>query len=327
MNDFPLKNWIPYKLVTSDGQIQCRWLNTYGEPFVEPFFDETIVKIRGLRGRHAAISSVSDTIMVREWAADIEAVEPAAFIFHISRCGSTLVSQLLATSDQHISLSEVPFFDDILRLPYKGSDFSQKAVDELLIAAIKFYGQKRNRQEHHLFIKTDSWHMFFYKRLRQLYPLVPFILLYRSPDEVFTSQRQTAGMHAVPGLIEPEVFGFKPGDIDYERHDVYVANVLERYLLQYLKIIETDNRFLLLNYNEGPMPIIRKMASFINISFSPQALLNMAERSLYDAKKPGERFSEEAPTNIPACLDKAMELYRALEEKRKALYPAENGTP
>jgi hypothetical protein len=44
------------------------------------------------------------------------------------------------------------------------------------------------------------------------------------------------------------------------------------------------------------------------------------ERSLYHSKKPGELFIEEAASNIPACLDKAMELYYTLEEKRKEIF-------
>jgi len=319
MSDFPLYNWVPYKLVKNYGQLQCRWLNTCAQPFTEPFFEETILKCRGIDS-HAAVSSVSDLAMISEWGSGINTVDPTAFIFHISRCGSTLVSQLLATADKNIMLSEVPFFDEILRLPYKDDLFDQSAVPELFTDTLKYYGQKRTGNERHLFIKTDSWHFFFYGQLRSLYPAVPFIIMYRSPDEVFRSHRKQPGMQAVSGLIEPQLFGFETEDIASMSPDVYLANVLESYFAKCLEIVETDDQILLLNYNEGSMRMIEKIAAFTKIIFSKNELINMEERSLYHSKKPGEVFFEKSTNPIPACLDNAMDLYDVLEEKRKAIF-------
>jgi hypothetical protein len=316
LNDSPLKNWIPWKIIKTNGQFQCSWLNTFGTLFTEPFFEETILKCITLDSHYSKLASFSDLIMMDEWANYLDFVEPTAFVFHVSRCGSTLVAQLLAESEQNIVLSEVPFFDDILRLPFKEPVFDQTASSELLTAAIKFYGQKKTGKEEHLFIKTDSWHLFFYKQLRQLYPSIPFILIYRSPDEVFRSHRKQPGMQSVRGLIEPEVFGFTAEDLEIMSPDDYLAGVLESYLRKYLEIAETDNLCLLLNYNEGPIPMLEKIAAFTNTTPSRQELLKMTERSLYHSKKPRERFSEETITHAPACLGKAMELYHRLEEKR-----------
>lgn len=316
MTDFALRNWIPYKLVNLDGQLQCHWLNAREMPFAEPFFDESVVKIKGLNSEHAGISSVSDLALFEEWSNDLDAIEPSAFIFHISRCGSTLVSQLLTESSEHIVLPEVPFFDDLLRLPYQYSDFAAQTTSRLLTAAMKYYGQKRRGMEQHLFVKADSWHLFFYEQLRQLYPNTPFVLMYRNPNEVFSSLKRVPALQSVPGLIEPEVFGFDSDEVPQEQ-DIYIAQVLEKYLQQYHKIIATDNKFLLLNYSEGPMPMIKKIAAFSHITLDAQNIATMEERSRYHSKKPGEAFSEISPAPVPPCLHKAMELYVALEEKRK----------
>jgi hypothetical protein len=312
MHELALKNWIPYKLENKAAQLQCYWLNTFAEPFTEPFFDDTIIKCRRLSDGHPLFESVSDLAMLKEWATGLDSLEPAAFIFHISRCGSTLVSQLLATSNEHIVLSEVPFFDDLLRLPHQGSNFNQDTVSDLLVAAIKFYAQKRTGQEKRLFIKTDSWHIFFYKQLRIIFPEVPFILIYRSPDQVLASHMKMPGMQAVPGLIEPAIFGFKPEEIMYNRPDIYLSNVLEKYLDQYHEIIATDRKCLLLNYNDGPVALIKKIAAFTNTPLSKEALLSMDERSRYHSKRPNEPFSEISPLQKPPFLHKAMELYQAL---------------
>jgi hypothetical protein len=319
MQDTEMKNWVPYKLTTVDGQLLCNWLNTFDNLFTEPFFGETITKCKSTDFRIFAFSSVSDLAMMKKWSLHLDATGPTAFIFHISRCGSTLVSQLLATSDEHIVLSEVPFFDDLLRLPYKNPDFDKIAVNELLEAAIKHYGQKRTGKEKRLFIKADSWHLFFYRQLRQLYPIVPFVFIYRSPDEVFRSHTKLRGMQAVPGLIEPELFGFENENVGSEGMDIYLSKVLESYFNECLEIVEKDERFLLLNYIEGPMQMIEKIAAFVKMELSGQDLSKMKERSLYHSKKPGETFREDPVSHIPSSLEKAMELYRLLEEKRMAI--------
>jgi len=319
MNETPLKNWIPYKIDNYNGYELCFWTNTFGEPFTEPFFDDTLRKYRTLNQQHSKIASVSDPGMLTEWAKDLDAISPAAFIFHISRCGSTLLAQLLATSGQRIVLSEVPFLDAILRLPFKNPEVDEAATNGSLKAALKFYGQPKNENEQQLFIKTDSWHIAFYKQLRQLYPLTPFILMYRTPDEVFRSHGKLKGMQAVPGLIEPAIFGFNAADIVYNDLDNYLARLLENYLTRYIDIAETDNNCLLINYNEGPIPMVKKIAAFIGMHLSENEINVMDERSRYHSKKPNEHFHEEKINSIPACLANAMALYAKLDNIRMRL--------
>lgn len=310
----PLHGWIPYKITVDNGQAECHWINTHNQPYLEPFFMETISKIRGISRVPVRYRTVSDLNMLEEWARDLDCIEPTAFIFHISRCGSTLISQLLGLDNQHISLSEVPVFDDILRLPFKIPEINEAYTDRLLKAAIKFYGQKRTGHEHHLFIKTDSWHIHYYKQLRRLYPATPVILLYRTPNEVFESHTKIRGTQAIPGLIEPGVFGF--GDdraLDLDRH---LANVLASYLKGYLEISSNDDLSLLINYNEGIMPIMDKIVAFVKISLPDTIKQKMKERTNYHSKYPGELFSEKLEMSMPLILQRAFELYRQVEQKR-----------
>jgi hypothetical protein len=316
MEDFPLKNRIPYQLVNQDGEWLCKWLNTSNIPFAEPFFDETILKLKAAIGS-TSFTSVSNLSMMEEWAGNITAIRPSAFIFHTSRCGSTLVSQLLSTSSKHIVLPEVPFFDDLLRLPYRDNDFSKKRISSILSAVANYYAQVRTGHELRLYIKTDSWHMFFHQQLRELYPTVPFVLMYRNPAEIFKSLKKIPGLQSVPGMIEPAVFGFQLKDAIHP--DTYIAMVLEAYLQQYLTMIKQDDNILLVNYNEGPMPVLKKIAVFTNTPLSSQDIEVMTERSLYHSKKPADVFSEKMPVDIPGCLDKAMDLYHQLEEKRSLI--------
>jgi hypothetical protein len=314
--EHPLKSWIPYKLdLKNNDHILCRWLNTFNEPYKEPFFDETITKCKSINTHLTAYSSVGDLAILKHWAGDLNYVNPTAFIFHISRCGSTLVSQLLGMNERNVSLAEVPFFDDILRLPFKKEGIGGLDTRELLAAAIKFYGQKRNGTETNLFIKTDSWHIFYYKQIRELYPQVPFIFLYRRPDEVFNSHQKKRGMQAVPGLIEPELFGFDRIETVNMNQDVYTAKMLERYFEMYLEIKKYDKLSFFLDYKEGIIPIVKETASITKTIISDVELSAIEERSRYHSKYPNEVFSEKKVAIENLDLKRAFELHEKLERK------------
>jgi hypothetical protein len=310
-----LHQYLPYKLQQRDGQMLCHWLNTNNNAFTEPFFYETIGKIKSsLRGQN--VSSVSTLEMLKIWAEDIEAIAPTAFIFHVSRCGSTLLTQLLSTDEQNIVLSEVPFFDNLLRAPYQPSGISKQEAAILLKAAFKFYGQKRAGNETHLYVKLDSWHINFYQELRELFPDVTFIMLYRKPNEVLDSHRKLRGMQAIPTVIEPAIFGFTAEDLTVNNLDAYLAKVLACYFEKFLEITENDPHCILLNYNEGIMTMVDRIASFAGIEFDAGQLASMHERSKFHSKFPDQAFNEDRGQEISPYLEKVMKLYEQVEQMR-----------
>jgi hypothetical protein len=310
-----VSGWVPYQLFFQDNQALCRWLHVGREPFSEPFFDDTISKCKS-KSVHQ-YHSLSNVAVLPGWAGKMEAVAPTAFIFHISRCGSTLLSQLLDINPEHIVLSEVPFFDEVLRAPVQGRWTENVPAPEIFKAAMQLYGQKRTGIESRLFIKTDSWHVCFYKTLRELYPDVPFIFLYRDPGEVIRSQQKKRGMQAVPGVVEAEVFGFDNEPVT--DLDVYMSRVMERYFTLFKEIMQTDHRSLLVNYNEGMMKVAAQTASFAGVHLSEEDREKMELRCRYNAKYPDQVFSEAAiETAPPEYLRTCMKLYNELEAMRNS---------
>jgi hypothetical protein len=104
-----IKNWVPYRLYQEGGNNYCRWLYLGDEKINEPFFDDTIGRRRKLPENSQLTRCVSSLEVLPEWAKQIETVAPTAFIFHISRCGSTLISQLLSLQSSNIVLSKFHF--------------------------------------------------------------------------------------------------------------------------------------------------------------------------------------------------------------------------
>lgn len=312
-----LNNWYPIKIYSEDNELRCRWKYFKGIEFTDPFFDETILKASCLEINSRYYRPVSDLNILTEWASTIHSVEPTVFIFHISRCGSTLMSQTLGLDDKHITLSEVPFIDDLLKLLTIDDWLINVEYQAILKAAIGLYGRSDNANKKRLFIKTDSWHLHYLPLFRLLYSSTLFLLLFRKPDDILRSQQKKRGMHAVPGLISDSILGIQSNKTNIANFDGHMIKVLESYYASLIKIAQNDDLSFLANYNEGIEQIINRLASHINIYIDENYRKLIHERCLYNAKFPDQVFKEE-PSNKEALSDltKAFILYTELENLR-----------
>lgn len=312
-----LSNWIPYKLYREDGEFFCHWLQMGDLQFEEPFFEHTLSRFKIQPWNIHPFKQTGAVSLLPEWSEGMVPVRPAALIFHVSRCGSTLVSQSLCLDPANIVLSEVPFFDELLRLQVQQPGMDAGTVEAWLSAALRFYTQQRNGAEQHVFIKTDCWHIFFYRQLRKLFPGVPFVLLYRTPGEVLQSQQKRRGMQAVPGMIEPALMGIGAEEINYADFDGYFSLVLEKILEAFCRVSEEDPLTVLVNYQEGIDAIMAKIAAVSGYTLTAALQEKISERSRYHAKYPEKEFAgEEKPAALHPALHRAMHWYRLLEEKR-----------
>ncbi|WP_090504455.1 hypothetical protein [Pedobacter terrae] len=319
MNESYLKHWIPYRLIKKEGNYSCQWLYTNGDPFTGPFFNESINKCMSHRYNSSAFKPSSDLSILSAWASGLNSIAPTAFIFHVSRCGSTLISQSLCLNNNHIVLPEVPFIDELLRLS-KIDDWSLPLNrGELIKAVIKIYGQTAEGAGKHLFIKTDSWHIHFMPLLRKLYPDVPFILLYRKPDEIIRSHQKLRGMQAVPGVIPNELLGIENGKIDHADFDGHTIKVLENYFEAFIRASQQDPLTLLLNYNEGIINMMQRFCNFTGLVLNKADWVQIEARSHFNAKYPNQVFHEEQPDETtPAYQQQAFNYYHELEKLRIA---------
>ncbi len=307
-----VKNWIPVKLYPEDDDLLCRWLYVGNKDFTEPFFDDTIATCHKLPENGFLQKRLSSTAVLTEQVKEIEVIEPTAFIFHISRCGSTLISQMLGMQRSNIILSEVPFFDELLR--YGKKHHCMPGILPQLTAAIGLYAAKRNEDQQQLFIKVDSWHIHFYKELRTLYPTVPFFLLYRKPDEVLRSQQKKRGMQALPNFLEAAIFGFEEALISSMQLDEYMGMVIESYLEAFVEILQKDRSAYPINYHDGAMQIVDTIASVTGLQISKSEKLLMQKRAGFHAKFPEQVFSEgKTDEPIPDFLKRSFELYNKIE--------------
>ncbi|MFB9076942.1 sulfotransferase family protein [Flavobacterium procerum] len=310
----PLFNWIPIKLVENENEIYFEWIYLSDLTLTDPFFDDTIAKCRAHSYNSKRFKLVSTVENLIEWSNEIESVELKALIFHVSRCGSTMLSQSLASSDENVMISEAGIIDQILRS--EAFDLQSKSV--LLKAVISLLGQKRFSEQKNIILKLDAWSVFVASYLRKLFPKIPFALLYRNPAEVLRSHQKNSGMHMVPNIIPASVFDITQSELHELSLPQYRALVLEKYFKAFLYFYGKDNNVTLLNYNEGMKNVVEKFISFAKLQYSDEEIEIMLERLNSHSKNRNEVFCGDSYEG-DAVLANLMNV-NALHEKLNAVF-------
>lgn len=106
------------------------------------------------------------------------------FIFHMSRCGSTLMTQMLATSDRFFVLSEPSIINAVLD-PLL--DITLEDREALLKASIIALIGCSPAVCEWVFIKFRSWNTFFMNLILRVFPDTRWMFIHRHGLEVFPS--------------------------------------------------------------------------------------------------------------------------------------------
>lgn len=106
------------------------------------------------------------------------------FIFHMSRCGSTLMTQMLATSDRFFVLSEPSIINSILDPLLKISPEDRKRLFKASITALIKCSPVMCEW---VFIKFRSWNTLFMKLILSEFPDIKWMFIHRHGCEVFPS--------------------------------------------------------------------------------------------------------------------------------------------
>jgi hypothetical protein len=284
-----LVDWIPYKLVDKGGLLFFEWIYLGDKRFEEPFFDDTIAQCRShvFNSSRYKVLSTADNLI--EWCDQLVTVPLSGLLFHVSRCGSTMISQLLAVSSSNIVISEAPVIDQILR--NERLDILTKK--NLICAVLNFFGQQRFQEEQHLILKLDAWHLLEIGQLRLFFPNLPFVILYRNPAAVLKSHINLRGMHMVPEMLPLRMFGLGDSTNTVLSLNQFGVVVLEKYYEAILNFISGNDNIMVADYSEGMESIIIRFNIFLNIYVSKETHNNIQQRLKAHSKYPESVFTED----------------------------------
>jgi gluconate kinase len=285
-----LASWTPIRVVEGGDDLHLDWCHTAGLTFAEPFFAQTI----GVALAHPfRVLFRHDTTLAE--AEQLVGAAPglpiAGFVFHLSRCGSTLVMQMLAATGRVLALSEPGPLDMVLRRCFDqmpATDDDRVRWFRVVAGAL---AQPRSASQRHCVVKLDAWSVLDLELVRRAFPSVPWIFLHREPTEVLASHQRHAGFHMRPGSLGPATLGVDPPPADTSE---YGAFVLGRILAAAAD--GADDRHCFVGYDELPGAVADVIAPHFGLPLDDADCAAMAAAAARDAKDPSRPYS---PRDLP----------------------------
>ena len=256
------QGWLPTRAWRSPERWMLDWYRFGDRPLREPFFCDS-VEAALRRPFNLAFRRQAGIDALLDWQARSPGIAPTAFVFHVSRCGSTLLAQVLAGFESHIVLSEPPPLDVLLRAHYD-DPAAEERQPAWIAALLSAWGQRRNGSERALVVKLDAWNIFELPLLRTACPDTPWIFLYREPLEVVASHLQLAGRHMVPGLIGASPLALPMEEAMACSRAEFIARMTGRLLEAGLEQC-TRHGGLAVNYDELPGAIGGRLADLLGL--------------------------------------------------------------
>ncbi len=223
---------------------------------------------------------------------------PAGVIFHVARCGSTLVSQLLKQHPGVAVYAEPLPINEILVPPHR-------APRAQLVSALRCVGALLARHANGPYVvKCSSWNSLYCDLVTEAFPDTPWILCVRDPLEVAVSLlRDRPGWLRGPAASDPFA-----GRVDPRRaagsQEEYVARLLAAYFDSAARLEPARGR--IVDYEKLPEAVWSGIASHFGLTLPPEVGQRMAALSRMQAKAP-------AGTAVPFVQDS--------EAKRAAASP------
>lgn len=310
-----LCGWIPLFLSICNGQAVVDWGYMGSERFSEPFCHDSFQKLAS-RPFNRLFRQRSGLDLLRRRAKHHPGLPLQGIVFHMSRCGSTLVAQWLAALPDSVVLSEPEPLDTLLQYP--GPDNDAETIRGLLAAL----GQARRETDRRLFLKTDCWHMAHIDRLLTAFPGTPWIFLYREPVEVLVSHQRIPGWQLVPGSMAAH--GLHAPDEVMNHPLGHGAWVLSVVLQQAALAVLRHSHGLLLNYSQLTQALERTLPEHFGIAsdsqYSPaqHAILGRNAKQTHIAFQPdADKKRATADLEVLALADRWLnEPYGILERLR-----------
>ena len=257
--------FIPEPLIT--------WADLREIRFEEPFFRDTLARLP--RGHLKALTGI-DQLRALD---DRPTLAPCLFIFQVSRCGSTLLSQMLAALPANVVISEAAVINDILQArPAPGDEL------ELLRLVIRALGRNQDSDARRLIVKFSSWNVLCAAAIHRAFPGTPMIWLQRAPIQVVASHAdQPAGWTRWHERGDPalSLFGFTA--------DEARAMSAARFRLQAIEALyraayQAKLPWRVVDYAELPGALWEGIASHARLSWDAGDVQRMRERARFDSK-------------------------------------------
>ena len=284
-----LARWTPIRLDFSGPVPAVDWADLSTERFTDPFFDQTVARWTADPHARPVVTTGLDELLALD---DEPSLALAGMIFHLSRCGSTLVSRLLGILPGVVVLAEPAPLNALLGLhPDRIEDATLARLVRALVRALG-----RRRDERHVVLKCTSWNIRRRAVLAAAFPDTPWTWVQRNPAHVLASLLAKPpgwlGLQAAPRQAALR-FGLDPAAVGAMTRPEFAAAALGAMLDA--AALDPAGR-LCVDHPELPAAVWQRVAPHFGLEVDRAAIERMTNESRFYAKDSApRRFTGDGP--------------------------------
>ncbi len=275
--DIPM---VPIAVKALAGRAHIQVADLPDEVFKNPFLSKGVEQFKASKA-----PLKSQWVLLEEWEAQgyIPPLAPSGFIFHMSRCGSTLLSQMLAELEAHRVVAEPQAISQYLLLTGSGEiDFCPKAFRQLVGQFMPPTKQNQKR----VFFKFSSWNIWFLAEILKAFPEVPWVFIGRDPLEVLVSNFKKASLplrwYRRQAHLLTRYFQIPNKQINTGEEQYFFSWVLSQYLEKVHHHLSAKGQ--LIRYDQLPAEGLDLLLTHFNLSLDQRERQQMLNRSKYYSK-------------------------------------------
>jgi hypothetical protein len=302
-----------------DTEPSIDWGDLDGIRFSEPFFDQTIERWAGGPAPRLVRTGL-DALGTLDLAPSLD---PALLIFHLSRCGSTLVSRLLATQPEILVIAEPRPLNALLMASPAALDAERQA--NLLRLLVRALGRRRTDNERHYVLKLSSWNITRLALFRRAFPQARLVWVQRAPVEIMGSiLADPPGWMKLPPPQAETLFGIPATRCAGLDSQQFGAHALAAMLVGAGAAAAAGA--LLLDYRDLPEAVWQRVAPFAGVALDDNDRQRMRDEARFYSKDAARRpftgdpaAGRSVPDQIRALVAALVDpLYQALDRRRRA---------
>lgn len=238
-----------------------------------------------------------------------DAFSPSGFIFHVGRCGSTLLAKALSSLERHIVIKEAEPVQQLLGVEYEEVFRDKRAL--YFPSLINIYGHRRLPVHERFFVKFSSNHVKRLDMIRRLYPGVPWLFLYRNPYEIIPTSLEgpawfIRNKNTAEGAFEADL----PIESVEQMSDLAFSVQVECSTLR-IALENTCDHCLFVDYTQLRPENLPGILRFFGLNVSGEEYNGMVEQFGFYSKSDGE--------SVPFAPDSAAKQAKVTDEIRKAI--------
>lgn len=211
------------------------------------------------------------------------------FIFHMSRCGSTLITQMLATSERILVLSEPSIVNEILDPNLKITPEERSALLRATLVSFKKFAPNSTER---IVVKFRSWNTLYLPKILKEFPETLWMFVHRNGTEVLMSD-----LASPPGWIRSkeqsaeyfaEFLGITSAEILSLSLEEYTARMLGA--ICSMAVANKSDKSIFIDYEDITTRLTNVLNNAWEMRFTEKELKDMFDRTrVYSKDVRGEQ--------------------------------------